>query len=75
MKKVNNIIKCSKCGVSLIDEELKFHQCHSLKPSGFIADTDYDYFEIFDGIRWIKMKNRQPMGNTKKSTDNETEPN
>lgn len=74
---MTNLCKCSKCGVNLIQEELEIHQCLrqedlSLK---FSADTDDDYYEVFDGYRWIPIKLiDQPKGNREKTTDNETEP-
>jgi hypothetical protein len=62
--------------MSLIQEELEMHQCGTMKPVKFWGDTDNDFHEIFDGVRWIKIKSQfqQPMGNRNKTTDNETEP-
>lgn len=73
---MNNIIKCDKCSLSLIQEETINHKC-SFKITQFCFNTDDDFVEIFDGSRWIQIKSKvpyQPKGNTDKSTDKGTEP-
>lgn len=60
--------------MDLIQEESETHQCSIMKPVRFWGDTDNDYYEIFDGKNWIPIKSQQPIGNTDKTTDNETEP-
>lgn len=65
---MNNVKKCFKCGLSLIQEELKNHLCNTNNPQSYQFDTDNDFIEIFDGLRWIPIKSKfpyQPTGNTK----------
>lgn len=70
---LNNTIICQKCEALLIDEEFESHKCtHNYKFEG-------DYLLIRIDGRWKKLYlpvilGYQPIGNTDKSTDNETAP-
>jgi len=70
---MENITKCLKCGLDLIQEEIQIHECHTGKIRRFWADTDNDFVEIFDGFRWIPIKSTEKK-QEEDSTDNEPIP-
>lgn len=61
----NNISKCRKCGLSIIQEETVYHRCMKPRSNRFFFDTDDDFVNVFDGFRWIPIKSKtdQPTGN------------
>jgi hypothetical protein len=65
-----NLSRCLKCGLSLIQEEIAIHECKDA--------VDYKFEEnilwMFDGEFWIPRKLQQPIGNTKKTDEDVTEP-
>jgi len=58
--------KCLKCGLSLIEEEIKSHECKSVIDYKF----EDDILWLFDGEIWYPRKLRhldQPKGNSQDS--------
>ncbi|MGI0057574.1 MAG: hypothetical protein ACREAK_09425, partial [Nitrosarchaeum sp.] len=80
----NKIVFCQICGKCLGEEVPNYAKDHlKLFPNhkSFLVKTLYDPLLLDKPDDWFKhhiplMKNnyQQPMGNTKKTTDNETEP-
>lgn len=72
-KIMENLVKCSKCRLSLICEELDTHFCFSGKLKDVIIDSSRPFsFLIFDGQNWHKCPN--PNNNrrvTRRNTNRE----
>ncbi|MDE1839363.1 MAG: hypothetical protein KGH87_05515 [Thaumarchaeota archaeon] len=49
---LNNIFRCSKCGIHAIAEEKDFHVCLEIKDSRIDGDTKW----IFDGSKWYPLR-------------------
>lgn len=54
-------MKCPKCNLQIIEEELETHSCFSRKIKGIIFDSDSPSLShIFDGKKWVKCPNFKP---------------
>jgi hypothetical protein len=65
----SNLVKCPKCSMSLIDEELSVHECiGDKKVVDVMYDTCGEYY-LFDGKKWYRWfpatKPEQPDRNTR----------
>ena len=51
----NNILKCSECGLDMINEEIISHKCSKPSMDFWVLD---DKFLIWDGYRYIPINRK-----------------